>query len=74
MEPGVALVRVDCLGTLLGPEESGPDGFPRLCVGGPVMGWLFCWPPFFAATPLVWGGGRGLVGGVFEKWIVDASI
>ena len=36
-------------GTLLGPEESGPDGFP-LSFGGPGSGLVVLWPPFFAAT------------------------
>jgi hypothetical protein len=60
-------------GTLLGPEESGPDGFP-LSFGGPGCGLVVLVAPFLRGHPLVWGGGRGLVGGVFEKWIVDASI
>ena len=39
MEPGVGAGRGDCLGTLLGPEESGagPDG----CSGAMLVGLLF---------------------------------
>ena len=47
-------------GTLLGPEESDP------------LGLVSSVPPF--PGPCRDGVGWGLVGGVFDMWIVDASI
>ena len=53
-------------GTLLGPEESGP--WP--CCGGVGL-FVLCLLSLVGAGVV---SVRGLAGGVFDMWIVDASI
>ena len=56
-------------GTLLGPEESGP----QTPLGGFSWGWgLFVLCLLRCLLAVCWW--VGLVGGVFDMWIVDASI
>ena len=58
------------VGTLLGPEASGPH--PRLLSGCGVWACVSGCPSFALLLPC--GGGGGLVGLLFEICIVDASI
>jgi hypothetical protein len=68
------------VGTLLGPEASGPDarmsGLRGVCcvvwVSGCVGLCFWSGPPLLRC--LLCGGGGGLVGLLFEICIVDASI